>query len=125
MALLLDAGALIAVDRRDRNVRSLLSLARKERVPIRTTAPVVAQVWRDGRRQANLARVLASVEVLSFDRRHARRAGELLGLTRSTDAVDAHLVLVAEPGDRILTSDAEDIGRLLAARGVEATVVGV
>lgn len=125
MALLLDTGALIAVDKRDRRVGARLSVAEVERIPLRTGAPVVAQVWRDGARQANLARVLAGVEVRALDRATARRTGELLAATATTDVVDAHVALLAEPDDEVLTTDPEDMDRLLAARRVAARVVEV
>jgi hypothetical protein len=37
--------------------------------------------------------------------------------------IDAHVALGAEAGDRVLTSDPDDIRRLLQARGVDASVV--
>lgn len=124
-AVLLDAGALVAIDRRDRRVGSMLRVVQEARLPVRTSAAVVAQVWRNGGRQANLARVLAGVEVRSLDGRDGRRAGELLASSGTADVVDAHLTLLARPDDRVLTSDPGDIGRLLVARGVEADVVPV
>ncbi len=58
MGVTYDAGALVAADRGERRVwarhRALLSL---REVPT-TPAPVVAQVWRGGSRQALLARLL-------------------------------------------------------------------
>jgi predicted nucleic acid-binding protein len=125
MALLLDAGALIAVDKRDRKMRARLSVALEEGLPVRTGATVVAQVWRDGARQANLARVLAGVDVLPLDAEDAHRVGELLGVTGTTDVVDAHTAVLAERADHILTSDPKDMERLLEARGMRALVVGV
>jgi predicted nucleic acid-binding protein len=125
MALLLDAGALIAADKGDRKVGARLSVAQKERLPVRTGATALAQVWRDGSRQANLARLLAGIDVLPLDRSDARTVGELLGATGTTDVVDAHLAVLAEPGDRILTSDPGDMERLLRERGVRALAVRV
>jgi hypothetical protein len=125
MAFLLDAGALIAVDRRDRKVLARLDVAQREGVPVRTGATVVAQVWRDGSQQANLARLLAGVDVLPLTSDQARRVGELLGATGTTDVVDAHVAVLAEPADRVLTSDEEDVKRLLQARGVSAVAVRV
>ena len=125
MALVLDAGALIAVDERDRTAGTRLSVAMEERLPVRTAATAVAQVWRDGARQANLARILAGVEILSLDEDEARRVGELLAATTTTDVVDAHVATLVEPGDEVLTTDPRDIGRLVVARGVKARVVGL
>jgi predicted nucleic acid-binding protein len=125
MAIVLDAGVFIAVDKSDRKVRARLSIARQESLPLRTAATVVAQVWRDGARQANLARILEGVEVLPLDEGDARRVGELLAATATTDVVDAHVAMLIEPGDRVLTADPQDIGRLIAARGVSARMIGV
>jgi hypothetical protein len=125
MTLLLDAGALIAIDKRDPRVRFTLRAAQEEGVPVRTAATAVAQVWRDGARQANLAGGLASFDVLPLRSDDARRIGELLGATGTTDVADAHVAMLAEPGDRILTSDPKDLDRLLEARGVRARAVRV
>jgi hypothetical protein len=85
---------------------------------------VLAQVWRGGSgRQARLAQLLHDVEVLSIDDDHGRRTGVLLGATGMSDAIDASLVLVAEDGDRIITSDVDDIQRLVTAAGRRVTVV--
>lgn len=48
-ALVLDAGALIAVDRNDRAMLARLRAAERHGLELRTNAMVVAQVWRDGR----------------------------------------------------------------------------
>jgi len=120
LALVLDAGGLIAVDRRDQWVRGLLLVSQHQGVAVRTSSAVVAQVWRDGARQANLARLLGAVEVASLDPAAGRRVGELLARTASADVVDAHLALLVEPGDTVLTSDADDLADLLRTRGVRA-----
>ena len=125
MRVVLDAGALIGVDRGDRRVAGLIELARRRDASLITTAPVVAQVWRNGQRQAMLARTLAMIEVASVDLHAAKRAGELLSHSGSADVVDALLVLAARPGDQLLTSDPDDIVALVAARGVAASVVTV
>jgi len=120
LALVLDAGGLIAVDRRNQWVRGLLLVSQHQGVAVRTSSAVVAQVWRDGAHQANLARLLGTVEVASLDPAAGRRVGELLARTASADVVDAHLALLVEPGDTVLTSDADDLADLLRTRGVRA-----
>ena len=122
MALVLDAGGFIAIDRRDRAVGSMLRVAQQEGIPLRTSAPVVAQVWRDGRSQVNLARVLAGVEAVPFDAPSGKRVGEVLSRTKTADVVDGHLGLIIGPKDTVLTSDPVDIKRILRARAVRATV---
>lgn len=117
-AFVLDAGALIAVDRDDRAMLARLRVAELHGFDLRTNAVVVAQVWRSGAgRQARLARFLASVDVRPIDGRMGREAGALLGKAGTDDPIDATLVLVARPGDRILTSDPDDIGRLVDRLG--------
>jgi len=44
--VILDAGALIAIERRDRRIAAMLRVLHEQRVPLWTSAAVVAQVWR-------------------------------------------------------------------------------
>ena len=125
MTVVLDAGALIAIDRRDRTVGAMLRVAQQEQLAIRSSAGVVAQVWRDGSRQANLARVLSGVDVAPLDLAAAKHIGPLLGATDTSDAIDGHIAHLAEPGDRLLTSDPQDMRRLLGDRAGHVTVVTV
>ena len=125
MNLILDAGALIAVDRNDLEVAGLIKLARRVGATLITSAPVVGQAWREGSRQALLARSLATIEVLPVDEQAARRAGELLAATGTADIVDALLAMLVAPGDQLLTSDPGDLSTLLDARNVRATIVRV
>lgn len=123
MKAVLDAGAFIAVERRDRRVGAMLRVLHERRIPLRTSAAVVAQVWRDGRKQALLAKVLEGVAVVGLSPNDDRRTGELLGRARRHDVIDAHLALCVGAGDEVLTSDVDDLRRLLAARGVDAVLV--
>ncbi|MHB1781794.1 MAG: PIN domain-containing protein [Acidimicrobiales bacterium] len=125
MTAVLDAGALIAVDKRDRRVGAMLRLLQRDGVPVRTSAGAVAQAWRGGRRQANLARVLPGLDVAALDEIAGRRVGELLGANGTNDLVDAHVALLIEPGGSVLTSDEPDIKELLRTRRVEATILRV
>jgi hypothetical protein len=125
MTVVLDAGALIAIDRRDRTVGAMLRLLQRDSVPLMTSGAVVAQAWRDPRRQANLARLLTGVHVAALDEAAGRRVGELLGANRTTDIADAHLSLLVQNQDRILTSDDDDIRALLRTRRVGAVIVHV
>lgn len=125
MTAILDSGALIAIDKRDRAVGAMLRVLQREGVPVKTSGGVVAQVWRDGQRQANLARVLTGVDVVALDDPAARKVGELLRANRSDDLVDAHVALLVQPQGRVLTSDESDIRSLLRTRRVKATVVRV
>ena len=113
--LTLDAGALIAFDRGDRFVVSLLARALELELGIAVPSGALAQAWRDGRRQARLARLLGSarVEVAALDDRRARAAGQLCGATGTRNIVDASVVLCArERGHAVATSDVADLKSL-------------
>ena len=125
MSAVLDAGALIGLDKRDRTIGAMLRLLHRDGVPVRTSAGVVAQVWRNGRTQANLARVLPGLDVVALDEVAGKRVGELLGANKTRDIVDAHLAQLVESGDTVFTSDESDIQALLRTRRVGATVVRV
>lgn len=123
-ALILDSGALIAIDRGDRQVLAQVEDADRAGDPVRTNAMAVAQVWRDGKgQQARLARALRDITVESITGEDGMRAGELLGRARLRDAIDASVALLAGPGDRVLTSDPGDLRRLCDAAGNKAVVV--
>jgi hypothetical protein len=123
-ALVLDAGALVAVDRGDRPMMARLAVAQQHGLELRSNAMVVAQVWRDRQgRQASLARLLRAVDVRAISHGDGRRAGVLLGQAGTTDPVDATVVLLARPGDRILTSDPDDLTSLASAAGNSAVIV--
>ena len=123
-ALILDAGALLAVDRDDRQVIARLRVAQQSGLDLRSNAMVVAQAWRDRHgRQVSLARLLRAVDIRSVSASDGRAAGVLLGDTGMSDAVDATVVLLAEPGDRIMTSDPTDITRLADAARSRAIIV--
>jgi len=116
--LTLDASALIAFDRGDRFVVSLLARALELELGIAVPSGALAQAWRDGRRQARLARLLGSarVEVAALDDRRARAAGQLCGATGTRDVVDASVVLCAhERGHAVATSDVADLKGLDAS----------
>jgi hypothetical protein len=122
--LTLDAGALIAFDRNDRKVVALIARVLELGQSLAVPAGVVGQVWRDGRRQARLARLLASreVEVEVLDDQRAREAGQLCGVRSTADVIDASVVLCARSrGHRIATSDARDI-RALAPKAALVVV---
>jgi hypothetical protein len=118
-------GALVAIDRRERIVGAQLRVLQQQGTPIRVSSAVVGQVWRDGRRQANLARMLAGFGVEALGGNDGKRIGELLAMTGSADVVDAHVALMAAPADVVLTSDSGDILALLRALRVPARVQGV
>lgn len=117
MTLVLDSGALIALDRDERPMWTRLKAAQSSgELPI-THAGVVGQVWRGGPRQARLARALNGVDVRALDDPLGRAAGRLLGATGLSDVIDAAVALLAGDGDEIVTADRDDFERLVAAIG--------
>lgn len=125
MNIVLDAGALIGIDRDDRRVAGLVELGRRSNAGLVTAGPVVGQAWRDGARQARLARLLPMIDVRPAGLPESRAAGELLARSKTTDVVDALLCLAAAPGDQILTSDVDDLRTLADARAIPLTIVRV
>lgn len=126
MSLLLDSGAFLAVERGDRDV---VAMVKRERLAGRAPLShggIVAQVWRGGSgRQAELARLLAGVDVKSLDQELGKKAGLLLATSRTDDAIDAALICLAVDGDDVLTSDLPDFRGLAEAAGVHVDLVPV
>ena len=126
MRLILDCGALIALERNDRAMWRRLKLAfLAEQVPL-THGGIVGQAWRGrGARQALLATALDGLEIHPLDGSLGRAAGELLARAGRSDVIDAALVLLAEDGDAIVTSDPDDIGPLARAARRHIEVIAV
>jgi hypothetical protein len=121
--IVLDSGALIALERDDRALWAALKLATLRSTDVLVPSTCVAQVWRGTARQARLGRALRHCVVADFDPL-AREVGELCGRTRTSDICDAHVALVAaRDGDVLYTSDPADLGRLLRALGGKRAVV--
>lgn len=126
MTLLLDAGAFLAVERGDRDVVALLKKEYLARRSPLSHGGIVAQVWRgESGRQAELARLLAGVHVQALDEDLGKKAGVLLGKSRTDDALDAALICLAVDGDDVLTSDAADLRRLAESSGVHIELLPV
>lgn len=125
MSLLLDAGALIAIERGD---RELVALVKRERLAGRaaiTHGGIVGQVWRDGARQVLLARFLRGVDVRSLDDELGRRCGALLAAAGTSDVIDAAVVVIGEHGDLVLTSDPDELAALASASRTHLDIVAV
>ena len=123
--VVLDAGALIAFERGDENLKSILHgvLATRARVIIPTTA--LAQVWRGGPGSAPLARLVDASEVEPLDEERAKEVGVRLGFRGASDVADAQVVCSAvEYRAMVATSDSDDI-RALAEPGERLTLIAV
>ena len=123
MTWVLDAGALLALERGDRVLHAALDAERRAGRMPRTHGGIVGQVWRGG--AGRLARAMASVEVMPLDEELGRRAGVLLGRAGSRDVVDAALVLLASDGDVVLTSDPVDVAELAQVAELDVEIVPV
>lgn len=112
MSLVLDAGALIAVERGDRDTAAIIEVARLDHRPVLVPVGVVGQVWRGGGRQVRLAQLLNARDVLvePLTDAGARAAGVLCGITGTNDVIDATVVLSARRHDAtVISSDRADL----------------
>jgi hypothetical protein len=114
--VILDAGVFVSVDRDEERARVFLTAAKQNGEPLHTSEAVVAQVWRDGARQARLASVLKGIEVHALD--DGRAVGALLARSGGNDVVDAHVVFLgAALSQRVLTGDPGDLEIIATAMG--------
>jgi hypothetical protein len=112
LSLVLDAGALIAVERADRETAAVIEVARQQHRRVVVPAGVIGQVWRGGGRQARLARFLNARDVLvePLSDAGARAAGVLCGEAGTTDVIDASVVLAARRHHAtVVSSDRADL----------------
>jgi predicted nucleic acid-binding protein len=124
-AVVYDAAVLVAADRNERRAwaehKARLELGVIPLVP----APVLAQVSRSPQ-QVQFRRFLTGCVVVPLEATEAHEAGRLLGLTKTSDVVDAVVVTTAlRQKAAILTSDPDDIERLVRASGREVAVVAI
>src|SRR5437879_2967481 len=124
MTLVLDSGALIALERHDRAMwRRLKAAQLADHIPV-SHGGIVGQAWRGrGPRQALLVKALAAIDVRPLDEPLGRAAGELLAAAKRRDVIDAALVLLARDGDHIITSDPDDLEPLARASDRHVEIV--
>ena len=118
-----DTGALVAAERNDRTMWALhAGFLAEEAVPT-VPAPVLAEAWRGGGRQASLSRLLAMCEVEDMGERQARRVGVLAGKAAHDDIVDVTVVEgAAGRRDAVVTSNDEHIRTIARAAGARLRV---
>ena len=112
--MIVDAGPFI-IDGENVNSRlwALIKRTAERNADVHTTHPVLAQVWREPARHANLARALRHFDIHPLD--ESLSVGRRLASSNTSDVVDAHLAVVAEDlGTFILTSDPADMTQLEA-----------
>lgn len=121
--LTLDAGALIAYERGEFEIRRILKAAFGRGVTPTIPAVVLAEMWRGDAKDARVSWLLKACDVEPLDEQRARAAGKLRRSTTGAGAIDACVAVgVRERGDAIATSDPDDMRRLLGPR---ATILPV
>jgi rRNA-processing protein FCF1 len=126
--IVLDSGAIIALERRMRRMVALLERARTNDWTILIPSAVIGEVWRGPKTDPTIARLFNAVNGFPvLDRACALRVGELLalaGLSGGSHVVDGSVVDTAmrlRPC-LIATSDPVDIQRLIAASQVHGRI---
>jgi len=115
--LTLDTGALIAAERRSEVFRAAWQEAVRRHAMITIPAPVFAQAWRG--RNPMIDRLLPACVVEPLTEESARSIGRLLAEAGTNDVIDAMVVVGAsQRDDAILTSDPDDVARLVKALGI-------
>ena len=124
-AIVYDAAVLVAADRNERRTWAEHKVRLELGVVPLVPAPVAAQVSRSPQ-QVQLRRFLTGCVVVPLGEAEAHEAGRLLGITKTSDVVDAVVVTTAlRQKATILTSDPGDMERLVRASGREVAVVGI
>ncbi len=111
-----DTGALIAAHCNDRRMWSLHAGFLAEEVSPTVPTPVLAEAWRGGGRQANLARFLALCSLEPMNEQQAKSVGVLAGKSDHQDIVDVTVVEGAiRRHDAIVTKNHTHISKIVDA----------
>jgi hypothetical protein len=118
-----DTGALVAGERDDRGMWALhAGLLAEEVVPV-VPAPVLAEAWRGGARQASLSRLLAMCDIEPMTEDQARQVAALAGKAAHDDVVDVTVVEGAmRRRDAVVTSNVEHVRRIADAARVRLRI---
>ena len=115
MGITYDTGALVAAEANRVDIWALHRDALRHEIRPIVPVTVLAQAWRGGP-QHMLSRLLRGCEIEPMNERLAREAGQACAATRSSDIVDATVVVSAlSRGDLVVTSDPGDLNRLADA----------
>ncbi|GAC1540011.1 MAG: hypothetical protein NVS3B12_26640 [Acidimicrobiales bacterium] len=121
-----DTGMLVALERNERAAWVVLRRCLNRHEVPTVPSVVIAQSWRDGRRQAQLARALGQCRPDDLDERLARRAGELCGRAGTADIVDAVVVESASRRhDVVFTSEGSDLEHLAGYVAEPVAIVSI
>jgi hypothetical protein len=118
-----DTGALVAAERRDRRLWALHRRSLERGIRPTVPAAVLAQAWRGGP-QAELSRLLTGCRIEALDEARGRLAGDACGRARTSDVVDASVVVGAVArNDLVVSSDRNDLLRIARLAGARLDVL--
>ncbi|MGE5286058.1 MAG: PIN domain-containing protein [Micromonosporaceae bacterium] len=121
--LVLDSEGLSKLATGDARARAYLDSARARRARVAVSAITLTEALRGGPRDTAVHRVLSRITIVPVTAEIARRAGELLGATGlsghrcAVDAVVAATALELQRPVVLLTSDPDDLSRLVEEPG--------
>jgi len=122
-SLILDSERLSKLAAGDQRARGYLETAIARHARVTASAITLTEVLRGDKRDAAVHRVLSRITIVPVTPEIARRAGELLGATGlsghrcAIDAVVAATALAMERPAVLLTSDPDDLTRLVEEPG--------
>ncbi len=121
-----DTGALVAAERSNRRMWALhAGYLAEEVIPV-VPALALAEAWRGGSRQANLARFLRMCDIEPMSEDLARHVGVLAGKSRHDDIVDVAVVEGAvRRGDAIVTSNVTHIRKVTDAADAALRIASI
>lgn len=118
-----DTGALVAAERNNRQMWALHAGYLAEEVIPTVPAPVLAEAWRGGPRQASLSRLLRMCVTEPMSEELARKVGVLAGQSDHDDIVDVSVVEGAlRRGDAVVTSNVTHIRKAADAVGASLRI---
>jgi hypothetical protein len=121
-----DTGALVAAERNNRQMWALHAGYLAEEIIPTVPAPVLAEAWRGGSRQASLSRLLRMCDTEPMSEELARLAGVLAGKSGHDDIVDVSVVEGAvRRGDAVVTSNMTRIRMVADATGVRLRIESI
>jgi hypothetical protein len=121
-----DTGALVAAERNKRQMWALHAGYLAEEIIPTVPAPVLAEAWRGGSRQASLSRLLRMCDTEPMTEELARNVGVLSGKSGHDDVVDVSVVEGAvRRGDAIVTSNITHIRMVADAAGASSRIESI
>ncbi len=121
-----DTGALVAAERNSRQMWALHAGYLAEEVIPTVPAPVLAEAWRGGSRQASLSRLLRMCDTEPMSEELARYVGVVAGKSGHDDIVDVSVVEGAvRRGDAVVTSNRTHIRMVADAAGASLRIESI